>query len=84
MKKKKINLSVIKEIMSVKDLKNTLGGSGGNSACNGLPSGEGCKTKACEDKKNGDKCKFCYNDKVYNGKCANDVFWGQLYCCDLC
>jgi len=46
MKKKKINLSVIKEIMSVKDLKNTLGGSGGYNGvyrcCCGIGSNIGC------------------------------------------
>jgi len=76
MKKKRINLSVIKEIMSVKDLKNTLGGSGGDGGLGTGTCGFGKKFSG------GGEVSGCNLDKASAQWFAD--YYGGNWCCDSC
>jgi len=64
---KKISLNGISEILSEKELKNVMGGSGDDK----------CTTEGCQKNV---ECTITHDSHTYKGKCRTEPYTGTCYC----
>jgi natural product precursor len=72
---KKISLKNLSDMLSDRELKNVMGGCGGNNDCD--------KKSPCSEKSSGDSCRYRCNGVTLSGKCCTLQGWTEMHCSDL-